>query len=321
MKNLITAAALLLSLISFSCEEDFNPKADFKQKYVLWSVINADYRYLDTRHSVILSRLYNVDGYDPSVNTIDPVITGADVRLYADDVEYLLEQDTTIRRDTSRYTTPIIYYRTINPVKLRFASKLRVSAKLPTGEILRSETRLPVNQGLEFSDEFPGGVTTLFREMANSWTVWWSSEPNHLFFPRLTIRYTKKENDTTTVLKTLQVPLRYNGSTPHYPDYTLEQSVNFSFDAIDSAMAKISEGDSDKSKYFVQSFVFDLLEMDSPFSNYYSSINGYLDNYSVRLDEMIYSNISGGIGIFGSTFLISRVIPVSDAYAKKFGYN
>jgi hypothetical protein len=40
--------------------------------------------------------------------------------------------------------------------------------------------------------------------------------------------------------------------------------------------------------------------MNSDLAAYYSSLNGFLDEYSVRLDEQVYSNINGGIGIFGA---------------------
>jgi hypothetical protein len=320
MKKLIIAAAAFISLITLSCEEDFNPKADFKQKYILWSIINSDYRYMETRQYAVLSKLYDVDGYDPSVNNEDPVLTGADVRLYADDFEYIFRQDTTRRRDTTRYNTPFIYYSTASPVKLKFGSKLRITAKLPGGEVLRSETTLPVNYGFEFSHQFENGISTLRRDEENKWTIWWQSDKSHLFFPRLRLNYTKREGDTL-LNKSIFVPMRYINNEAYYGDYSVEQLVSYDFDAIDSAMAMISAGDEVKSNYQVNEFIFEMLEFDTPLSSYYSSVNGYLDNYSIRLDETVYSNISGGIGIFGSAFLLSRSFSVSAAYAKNFGYN
>jgi hypothetical protein len=322
MKNLfIVIAAAVISFSFISCEEDFSPKADFKQKYVLWCVVNSDYKYDAAMQYAVLSKLYDVDGYDPEVNEEDPVLTGADVRLYVDDFEYEFTQDTTRRRDTTRYNTPFIYYRS-DPVKLRYASILKITARLPSGEVLSSQTRLPLNEGLEFSKSFEGGFTTIKREgeIENEWTVLWVTDGNHLFFPRLKIRYTKTVGDTT--LTGIQyAPLQYVNNEPLYPDYLVEQKVSFSYNAIDSAMAMISAGDSVKKNYHIVNFVFDFLEYDSPLSHYYSSINGYLDNYSVRLDETVYSNINGGIGIFGSTYFITRTFPVSPAYARKFGYD
>lgn len=313
---LIITAVIAFSFIS--CEEDFNPKADFKQKYVLWCVVNSDYKYESSVQYAVLAKLYDVDGFDPDVNKEDPVLTGADVRLYADDFEYLFTQDTTRRRDTTRYNTPFIYYKS-SPVKLRYASILKIKAKLPTGEVLSSETRLPLNEGLEFSNDFEGGFSTIRREAEQQWTVLWTTDGNHIFFPRLKIRYTKTINDSS-VSGIQYVPLRYIDNKPYYPDYSVEQKVTFDFDAIDSAMAAISAGDPVKENYHINNFIFELIEFDSPLSHYYSSINGYLDNYSVRLDETVFSNINGGIGIFGSTHYIMRMFYISPGYAQKFGY-
>lgn len=318
-KILIVIFAAAASLLSISCEENFNPKEEFKQKYVLWCIVNSDYRYENAPQFAVLAKTYDVDGFDPAANRVDPVLKDADVRLYADDVEYKFVQDTTNRRDTTRYDSTFIYYRS-TPVKLRFGSRLYITAKLPTGEVLSAETSLPLNMGLEYSDEFVDyGVSTINRDISNEWSIWWETNGNHLFFPGLKIVYTQQVGENR-ITKSRKVPLRYINSKPYYPDYSVESEVSFSFDAIDSAMAMISAGDTAKGNYTIQSFVFELIEFDTPLSYYYSSINGYLDNYSIRLDELTYSNINGGLGVFGSTYYISRSFPVSKKYSQMFGY-
>lgn len=318
-KLLIIFTAALSAMINISCEEDFSPKAEFKEKYVLWCIVNADYIYGNTSHYAVLAKTYDVDGLDPAANRIDPVLTGADIRLYADDIEYKFVQDTMNRADTTRYDSTFIYYRSA-PVKLRFGSNLSITAKLPGGEVLSSETRLPLNMGLEFSEAFDKGISTINRDASSEWSVGWETNGDHLFFPSLVILYTKKEGEVVET-KIQNVPLRYINNQPYYPDYSKEPGVSYTFNAIDSAMAMLSAGDTMKENYTIKNFIFALLEFDTPLSYYYSSINGYLDNYSIRLDESTYSNIRGGLGIFGSTFYIARSFSVSGQYVQKFGYN
>ena len=89
---------------------------------------------------------------------------------------------------------------------------------------------------------------------------------------------------------------------------------------IDSAMVQISEGDPDKKNYKIISIIFEMTEFDHELSNYYSSTHGYLDNFSLRLDETIYSNVNGGIGIIGSKVFTSISFTVRSDYLSLFGY-
>ena len=59
-------------------------------------------------------------------------------------------------------------------------------------------------------------------------------------------------------------------------------------------------------KNFAGSIIFELVEMDLPLSKYYESIHGGIDSYSISLDQFTYSNITGGLGIFGSRRIISN---------------
>jgi hypothetical protein len=96
--------------------------------------------------------------------------------------------------------------------------------------------------------------------------------------------------------------------------------VEYDFEAMDATMRAISEGDPGKSRYRIIGFRWQFQEFDFPLSRYYASVNGYLDAYSVRLDETVFTNITGGIGVFGSLFRYSNDYPVDPAYAGRFGY-
>jgi hypothetical protein len=107
---------------------------------------------------------------------------------------------------------------------------------------------------------------------------------------------------------------------PVYPTYQWSNSASYSLSSFDSVMTQISAGDPDKLRYKIDYFTFTLEECDRHLSRYYSSVRGYLDEYSVRLDEPVFTNVTGGIGIFGSYRSTSAEYFVNLGYARLFGY-
>ena len=59
---------------------------------------------------------------------------------------------------------------------------------------------------------------------------------------------------------------------------------------------------------------------DPHLSRYYTSLYGNANDYSIRTDPAFYSNINGGIGIFGSQTLSSFDYLFDLLYVRSFGY-
>ena len=83
---------------------------------------------------------------------------------------------------------------------------------------------------------------------------------------------------------------------------------------------EISAGDTAKSYYRLDGVDFSLYQFDDALSKYYSSVHGSLDDYSIRVDQSVYTNISGGLGIFGCRALTANSWKMNSAYAHSFGY-
>jgi hypothetical protein len=60
--------------------------------------------------------------------------------------------------------------------------------------------------------------------------------------------------------------------------------------------------------------VFLLIQFDEPLYNYYFVANGFKDRSSIRLDEPNYTNLSGGVGIFGSLAVDSIAVPLPERF-------
>ena len=322
-RHALTFVLLSATILAAGCKENFSPKTEFKDTPVLQCIIPGVAGRPPMTEIALLTRTYNVDGFDPSVNSTDPSIAGASMSMVVNGTAYPMRDSLRFNRDSLRYGSRQLYY--FGSMKAPAPrDPISISVRLPDGRVLSAQTVVPSGRQISSSINFPNGVTTrtTFLPGVKSWTISWESneaaEP-HLFFPSLAIWYSKAVKDYDS-LATMPVPMRYVGSTPIYPSYTTATSCEFEFAALDSAMAMIAAGDPDKSKYGVHTAWFSLIEYDAPLSKYYASVNGSLDQFSIRTDQTVYSNIGGGIGIFGSYFTDTAQFDVDIRYVLIFGY-
>jgi len=320
---LLFSAILTLMLLNFSCKEDFSPKTEFTQKYILNSYIDLDYdKYLYTTVYASLSRLYDVNGYNPSENKIDPAISGPEIYINYRDIIYNLQIDT-VKSDTNNYGTNPIHY--VSPfIQNMYPNNfVTIYVKFHNGKVLSSKIKILEGIQLRYSYNFRGGFTANINRFywGNTFTISWGTIENRLFFPRMYITYTRQD---TPGFFTKDIPYTYTDNSGHpqplYPSYTTGSSFSFDYSAVDSAMADISKGDTSKQNYTAISITFDMIELDEPLSKYYLSTNGKIDNYTIRLDESVYNNINGGLGIFGSRRHLIQKWNLDYNYVHSFGY-
>jgi len=302
---------IILILLSASCEESFSPKGDFREKFILYSIINVDSSF----QTAVLQRSYSIDGFDPYVNEDDPLISGADIRLRQGDYVFFMHDTTIERSDTSRYNTLFKLYYT-NEFFVSGNDSLEIIATLPDGKKLYGITALP--ERVEFNNSVSDHIIP--PEDKDRFTIAWYNEDSRTWFlPKFVFYYTKNG-----IRYEKEVPTEYvteNGKwRPVYPEITGSDMINFRISALDSAFRQISEGDPDKTAYEIFGGVLTLLVFNDHLSNYYSTSNGFLDDYTVRIDEADYTNIEGGLGIFGS-FLKQRTgVLFTEEYIRSFGY-
>jgi hypothetical protein len=317
---ILCSALLLVS----GCDQTFAPKAEFQEQYVLQAFVQGDVGRAPMTMNALLAKTYDVDGFDPSVNTNDPAVDSAFVTLKTNARLDTLRERLRIKKDSLRYGSRQRYYtgRIITPSP---SELVYINARLPNGRVLSAQTIIPVPRSVVSSYDFPHGVTTHanFPAGIHSWTLSWASDQDpsgHVFFPRLLILYSKTV-DTLEVLGSFPVPMTLGeGNKPIYPSSTFENFCTFDFEAIDWAMAQLSDADAQKGDFGVHSMQFEVLEYDAALSKYYSSVNGSLDQFSIRIDQPIYSNVGGGIGIFGSSYDNRYTFDLDFSFVKSFGY-
>lgn len=315
IKKIILSAVLSAAVLIISgCDDAFAPKTPFVPEYIVYGIIKGD----SLTQSLLLAKTYDVNGTNPGFNTESPEIAGATVKIRRKNTTVTMRDTLLERTDTSRYKAPIKAYYSLGFVPSH-GDTLHLEITTPDGKTLNSRTIVPPSLYLEKSFYNIGGDRD--DNLAGSFTLTWRIQSGFLFLPRMQIIYMK---DGDPEQKTVEVPYYYtrinNKDEAVYPFLSSNPYAQFRYDAIDSALVSISRGDPAKNTYRILRANFRVITLDEHFAKYYSSTNGYLDALSVRLDEVVYSNITGGRGVFGSYMITQETFVFNQEYVESFGY-
>lgn len=301
-KNNIYCLNLLLAFILCACDNSFNPKEDFKKKYIVYAIIKAD----STEQRLFLSSTYDVSGYDPKTNSIDPAIKNATVFLYNESTSVIMSKDSTKRNDTLMYKTFFPYYVTKSIKKPIADNQISLKILLQNGEQISAKTTIPSRMTIQSP-----GIITLNKTSKDSFYTYkyqWNTSNNQnlssFFIPKLRIVYSYSNNGKT-IQSDCEIPYMYCYNDPKYPIATKQNNQLYYQYSI---LRKINELSTfySSSNFKILKIYFELMTLDKELSQYYSSVNGFFDDLSIRLDAKAYSNITNGIGILGS-YRVDRI--------------
>ncbi len=315
----VTAITICCSIIS--CDDQVNPKTDFKEVYALNCVIKGDTSY----QVVTISRSYDVNGYDPMTNTSDPFITGATVKVFYNDSVFVFRDTSVARTDDPRYTSPIHFYYN-QKLRPQETNPISIQAVLPDGKVLTANSQT-YSLNLFY---FNNGSSVIPAEGLFNYGVQFNwnylvetnvSDAIFYYAPELTILYAKIVNGARVEMQK-KVPMYYaNDQLPLYPPVQANiNSIRFENDAIDKAMAEISQDDANKQNYIIEKATFRLFVLDKNLAVYYAAQKTFLDEFSIRFNQPDFTNINGGLGIFGTYNVKQLDLSIKDSYILSFGY-
>jgi hypothetical protein len=129
------------------------------------------------------------------------------------------------------------------------------------------------------------------------------------YFYHFYLSYSVK-NGAESMIKTVEVPTGFEVKdskevVPVYPDKILEENtgatgkVTIPYSNFTWIIDKIKNEYGSENVTLGNSWIA-LYSLDWNIYNYYHSVNGFKDPYSIRLDQTYWTNISGGYGIFGA---------------------
>lgn len=300
-------------LITFSCKDDFELEAQFKPRNVLSCVLRPD----TTLQVVLLSTSYQGEGLNPYAHTESPLIVGADVKMWYESKVYQFRDTTLTRADTSRYDTPVtVYYN--DDFKPDEGGLVEIEALLSNGLLLSSYTEIPNVSGVSFAlsdtlvPPFYGGKYVEFN---------WTNIGELIYDPKLVVVYYNRV-DHQRYEK--ELPISYSeiagALTPVFPVASVNTSMVYEMDAINSGMEEIAGDNPVKTDYSVTKMFFRVMVYDRNLSAYYSSVQQFLDGFTVKLDQADFTNVSGGFGVFGSYNIKEYQVEMTEEWVSSFGY-
>ncbi|NWF90326.1 MAG: DUF4249 family protein [Ignavibacteriaceae bacterium] len=307
-----TIFLLTMGMIFWSCEEDFNPYGEFKEKFILNCVLRGD----STFQLASLTKSYNPSTFNPNVVSEDASIYGADVRVRIGDSVYIFSDSIVNRADTTRYKTPFHFY-FHDYIDLPANKDLELEVLLPSGQRLTSLTKTP--QKVQFDQRSEDVIS---EDSPNFLQFFWNiSFTGQYFAPRLIFKYSKTNNGSTQVMiKEVPISDLFEGGLAEHT-ISVQSTLNVEMQSIRKALEEISAGDPNKANYTIyESALVQVLAFDQNLSRYYSTTNGSLDDLTVRIDEKDYSNINGGYGIFASYIKGEYKIKFLSSFIQSFGY-
>jgi hypothetical protein len=309
----LSSYLLLLFYAFTACDESLDPEGDFFQQYALNCVVRGDSAY---QIATVYSSYTDDLSYQSGIGST--FVEGVRIRLWYDvefeDRVFLFRDSSIVLQDGSiakfYYTNDLV----IKPGKL-----LEVEAILPFGKRLIGKTKVPEKIIVEQEYFIPPDLAA--RDYVGF--TWEYTEGERIVQPEMKIRYNYLDGEEQKY-KEFFVPSELtsenNQIIPFYPQPSYNPFVNFKMDAVRWAFDKISEDDPDKSNYSIIDVIVTLHIYDKNLSSYYSATNQFLDDFSVRIDEIDVTNIEGGLGIFG-TFIEQRFpIQVSTDFINEYGY-
>lgn len=298
------------------CEEEFEPYTDYDEKYILHCILRGDTNY----QTLVLTKSYFTTEPQPINYKIDPAVENATIRLwYGDSVKFFTQTSGT-RMDSSRYGSNVIFYENKNFTPLT-NTEYEIQATLSNGRKLSGKTIFPG----KINFNFMRCDTIIPSSDDKKITVVWNDIKNSLYrLSRFTILYSKFENNSWKRYVKI-VPQDYmQKDDKYYPNYSkpkfYSSALQIDNETFHRAMNEISEGDPNKSNYKIWICCAEIIAYDENLSKYYSAQKNTTNNYGVSFSSSNYSNIDGGIGIFGSYSLEYYYIKIKNSYIKSFEY-
>jgi hypothetical protein len=311
MKRILLLGLPVIGLLVLpSCENTFNPKGPYTQELVIYSILTTR---SDTQY-VRVYTTYNPSGFNPLEITSDTDVRGARVTIASGDSTYVLRDTTITRVDQSRYSSGLgAYIAYPMPIVTGRSYSLQVAsdqgAATATVTVPGKGTVVPNNQYVlkepgKYSEDI--AATIYMSPITVGYVI------------RLYVDFEYVDGGTLVRMRT-EVPVRTSGDVAASPQFTYPrltrrdlsrfvpiETIYFPLDAYEFLLSYLKVRYS--ASVELRSATFILTQVDNNLYKYYNVVNGFQDAYSIRTDSPDYTNIRGGLGVFGAMVEDSTVV-------------
>lgn len=303
-RALIYGSVALMLCALLSCNQPFEPNGPTGDKIVVYGILNLS----STVQYVRLSTTYQAPP--------NPGIGPATVSILSDSGIVPFRDTTVLQPDSLGIPRPVEVYVgrcTVKPgtdytLNVQTPSGLNVSATtttlLPPTIVLQQPYRLDTTSGpplkLTLTYGSDAGATEFHFYIEYYAFVDGGWEYHRTEVPRRS--YIDGNGDTVRVYPSLSLVRS---------DFIAQVGTTVPLDMLQyaetrNAVAKKYPG---APIIWVQA-VFEVIQIDDALYSYYFVNNGAVDRTSIRLDQPEYTNIPGGLGVFGSRLTVTRAYPI-----------
>ncbi|MBI2620127.1 MAG: DUF4249 family protein [Ignavibacteriales bacterium] len=309
-----------LALTTLGCETDFNPKGPFLDRIVLYSVLTP----ASNRQIVRLETTYNPPGFNPLEHTSTRQIMNAQVSVSWDSSVVVLRDTLIQRNDGARYRDSIKAF-VASPLTAFRGKTYAIAVIAPTYGTLTAATTVPGNGTVDVA--LSGRVILTnpisFREDIQAIAFVSSLAEGHRV--QMYVEY-EIASATPVIVAMEEVPIVIEN-----------QRDCLTFDAVYPILRRRTRADGQESWEFphqnyvailrkilkmhegqmvnFRRVVLVLVQADRHLYRYSSLVNGFQDEFSIRVDQPNYTNVEGGLGLFGSFTLDSASIALPSSFS------
>jgi hypothetical protein len=307
MHRFLKSAPILL-VVYFGCDQSFNPKAALEDRLVVFSVISNDRDIQFVR----VNSNYDVSGFDPSENGIEQSLSGADVSIIGPSNVATFRDTLFPRPDINRYIGPIHAY-VAAPFRPEPGKKYDLTVHSVEFGSVTATVKLPDRPNISL---YPGELAVDRPEQF---------DPRSYFYLRTTLSPFAKgslcqlfidyqvQTDTSWRDGRTEVPFLINADTlgiwiATYPKFTRvtgnATGITYKNYTYRRTLIRVLE-QFPHNRVLFKRVVLRVFQCEQGYYDYYNTVNGFQDRVSIRVDQPDFTNIKGGLGVFGAYTLDS----------------
>ena len=285
------------------CESFFDPKGPYIERLVVYSVLSTR---SDTQY-VRVYTTYNPSGFDPAENTSDTFVRNAQVTIAEASLQVQL-RDTTIRRvDMSRYGSDILTY-VAYPFVVQPGRAYSLSVHSDRGDVTATAT-VPGKGRVDANNSYVIKNPAKYQEDISA-SIFMSTVSRgyvvrlyldfELFDGAAWLRRREEVPSSSATGSDGGIQFAYPRLTRRNTERIIPQDiVFFSLSTYQVFLGRL-QNQSGALGLRLLGATFVLTQVENNLYKYYNIVNGFQDEFSIRTDQPDYTDIRGGVGLFGA---------------------
>lgn len=300
-------------LVLWSCDQSFDGRGPLDHKIVVFSILSTDRDLQFVR----VEQSYMPDQYDPISYTGDTYLSGTRVSIRLGSKTWTLRDTLLPRPDTLRYKYPIHAF--VANFRGSKGSKYYLDVSHPVLGKISSSVTVPWKPTIELA--YPSGnMLGSPTSYSDSGNIVFKFTTVIAFVGRMFVDYEVLDGGEWK-LGRVEIPESYKSSELHdlayvnYPKLTKTPSYiangTFKNDLYQRVLRDVAFNKYRLTPIIFDRVVYQVLQVDSCIYRY---INPDEDPNSIRLDERVFLNINGGVGLFGAYSVDSLVFLLPETF-------